>query len=100
MSDGSGGPDGYVAVKHGAVGMTRTCANVLAPQSIRVNMIHEDFGAWSHTTKIADRMVNPMPVPALDPTDVSNTVAFLVSDDAKYITGVALPVDAGFNVRL
>ena len=41
-----------------------------------------------------------MPVPALDPTDVSHTVAFLASDEAKYITGVALPVDAGFNARL
>lgn len=45
-------------------------------------------------------MTNPMPVPALDPRDVSHTVAFLASDEAKYITGVTLPVDAGFNARL
>ena len=112
MSDGNGGPDGYVASKHGVVGLMRTYANILAPHSIRVNTIHptgvltpmimnEAFASWvTHHPEIADRMTNPMPVPALDPTDVSHTVAFLASDEAKYITGVALPVDAGFNARL
>jgi SDR family mycofactocin-dependent oxidoreductase len=112
MSDGNGGPDGYVASKHGVVGLMRTYANVLAPHSIRVNTIHptgvmtpmimnESFVKWvTAHPEIADRMTNPMPVPALDPTDVSHTVAFLASDEAKYITGVTLPVDAGFNARL
>jgi SDR family mycofactocin-dependent oxidoreductase len=112
MSDGNGGPDGYVAAKHGVVGLMRTYANVLAPHSIRVNTIHptgvltpmivnEAFGSWvAQHPEIADRMTNPMPVPALDPVDVSHTVAFLASDEAKYITGVTLPVDAGFNARL
>ncbi len=112
MSDGNGGPDGYVAAKHGVVGLMRTYANVLAPHSIRVNTIHptgvmtpmimnESFVSWVSThPEIADRMTNPLPVPALDPTDVSHTVAFLASDEAKYITGVTMPVDAGFNARL
>ena len=112
MSDGNGGPDGYVASKHGVVGLMRTYANVLAPHSIRVNTIHptgvltpmimnEAFGSWvAHHPEIADRMTNPMPVPALEPSDVSHAVAFLASDEAKYITGVTLPVDAGFNARL
>jgi SDR family mycofactocin-dependent oxidoreductase len=112
MSDGNGGPDGYVASKHGVVGLMRSYANVLAPHSIRVNTIHptgvmtpmimnESFAAWvTHHPEIADRMTNPMPVPALDPVDVSHAVAFLASDEAKYITGVTLPVDAGFNARL
>lgn len=112
MSDGNGGPDGYVASKHGVVGLMRCYANILAPHSIRVNTIHptgvltpmimnEAFGTWvAKHPEIADRMTNPMPVPALDPTDVSHTVAFLASDEAKYITGVTLPVDAGFNARL
>jgi SDR family mycofactocin-dependent oxidoreductase len=112
MSDGNGGPDGYVAAKHGVVGLMRTYANVLAPHSIRVNTIHptgvmtpmimnESFVSWvTHHPEIADRMTNPLPVPALDPTDVSHTVAFLASDEAKYITGVTMPVDAGFNARL
>jgi SDR family mycofactocin-dependent oxidoreductase len=112
MSDGNGGPDGYVAAKHGVVGLMRTYANVLAPHSIRVNTIHptgvmtpmimnESFVSWvTNHPEIADRMTNPLPVPALDPTDVSHTVAFLASDEAKYITGVTMPVDAGFNARL
>jgi NAD(P)-dependent dehydrogenase (short-subunit alcohol dehydrogenase family) len=37
-----------------------------------------------------------MPVEVLDVEDVANAVAWLVSDQARYITGVALPVDAGF----
>jgi SDR family mycofactocin-dependent oxidoreductase len=112
MSDGNGGPDGYVAAKHGVVGLMRSYANVLAPHSIRVNTIHptgvmtpmimnEAFASWvAHHPEIADRMTNPMPVPALEPVDVSHAVAFLASDEAKYITGVTLPVDAGFNARL
>ncbi len=112
MSDGNGGPDAYVAAKHGVVGLMRTYANLLAPHSIRVNTIHptgvmtpmimnDAFVSWvAHHPEIADRMTNPMPVPALDPTDVSHTVAFLASDEAKYITGVTMPVDAGFNARL
>jgi len=39
-------------------------------------------------------------VPALEPVDIANAVAWLVSDDGKYVTGVTLPVDAGFNARL
>jgi NAD(P)-dependent dehydrogenase (short-subunit alcohol dehydrogenase family) len=89
-----------------------TCADLPTVQSIQVNTIHptgvmpptvmnESFVGWvTEHPEIADRMTNPMPVPALDPNDVSHTVAFLASDEAKYITGVTMPVDAGFNVRL
>jgi NAD(P)-dependent dehydrogenase (short-subunit alcohol dehydrogenase family) len=38
-------------------------------------------------------------VQILQPADISDTIAFLVSDQAKWITGVSLPVDAGFSVR-
>jgi NAD(P)-dependent dehydrogenase (short-subunit alcohol dehydrogenase family) len=41
-------------------------------------------------------MGNAMPVEVLDVEDVANAVAWLVSDQARYITGVTLPVDAGF----
>jgi NAD(P)-dependent dehydrogenase (short-subunit alcohol dehydrogenase family) len=88
------------------------CADLPTVQSIRVNTIHptgvmtpmimnESFVGWvTEHPEMADRMTNPMPVPALDPTDVNHTVAFLASGEAKYITGVTLPLDAGFNVRL
>jgi len=44
-------------------------------------------------------MQNALPVDILQPEDISNAVAFLCSDEARYITGVSLPVDAGFSVR-
>jgi NAD(P)-dependent dehydrogenase (short-subunit alcohol dehydrogenase family) len=44
-------------------------------------------------------MQNAMPVPILQPSDISDAIAFLVSDQAKWITGISLPVDAGFSIR-
>jgi NAD(P)-dependent dehydrogenase (short-subunit alcohol dehydrogenase family) len=44
-------------------------------------------------------MNNPLPIDVLEPDDVTNAVVFLVSDEARYITGVMLPVDAGFCNR-
>lgn len=42
--------------------------------------------------------LNTLPVPWVDPVDVSKALLFLVSDDARYITGASLPIDAGANV--
>lgn len=105
----------YSAAKHGLVGMMRTLALELAPHSIRVNSVHP-------TAVNTDMIMNPvtfrlfrpdlddpgledvreafqgnnaLPVPWIEPEDVSKAVLFLVSDDARYITGVTLPVDAG-----
>jgi NAD(P)-dependent dehydrogenase (short-subunit alcohol dehydrogenase family) len=44
-------------------------------------------------------MRNAMPVQILQPVDISDAIAFLVSDQEKWITGVSLPVDAGFSIR-
>jgi NAD(P)-dependent dehydrogenase (short-subunit alcohol dehydrogenase family) len=46
-----------------------------------------------------EHMNNPLPVDVLEPEDISNAVAFLVSDEGRFITGVTLPVDAGFCNR-
>lgn len=112
VSDGNGGPDGYVAAKHGIVGLMRSYANILGPQNIRVNTVHptgvmtpmimnESFMSWvGHHPEIANRMTNILPVPALEPVDVSHAIAWLVSDEAKWITGVTLPVDGGFAARI
>ncbi len=112
MSDGSGGVDGYIAAKHGVVGLMRSYANILGPHGVRVNTIHptgvltpmimnEAFGSWASLhPEVADRMTNLLPVPAIEPVDVSHAIAWLVSDEARYVTGVALPVDAGFTARI
>ena len=44
-------------------------------------------------------LANALPVGMIEPVDVSNAILWLVSDDGRYVTGVALPVDAGFTVK-
>jgi NAD(P)-dependent dehydrogenase (short-subunit alcohol dehydrogenase family) len=44
-------------------------------------------------------MMHAPPVPWLEPVDISNAVLFLASDEARYITGVTLPIDAGVLVK-
>jgi SDR family mycofactocin-dependent oxidoreductase len=107
---GWGGLDGYTAAKTGIVGLMRLYANLLASDNIRVNTVHptgvnsgmvqnEAFAAWAAAAvgDDASALANPLPVELLDPDDVAAAVAWLVSDDAKWVTGVALPVDAGFT---
>ena len=109
--DGSGGSEGYAAAKHGVVGLMRTYADWLGQYSIRVNTVHptgvntpmivnEVMERYIHDNPgVGDALQNLLPVPMVEAIDISNAIAFLVSDDARYITGVTLPVDAGFTVR-
>lgn len=103
------GSIGYTAAKHGVVGLVKTYANLLAPQNIRVNSIHpcgvdtpmidnEFFRQWQATAEAHGQhnMGNALPVALVQPEDIANAVAWLVSDQARYVTGVTLPVDAGF----
>jgi enoyl-[acyl-carrier-protein] reductase (NADH) len=50
-------------------------------------------------TNAISGMQNALPLPALQPEDVANAVAYLVSEEAKFITGIQWPLDAGFSVR-
>jgi SDR family mycofactocin-dependent oxidoreductase len=109
--NGSGALDGYVASKHGVVGLMRSWANWLAPHSIRVNTVHptgvntpmimnDSVGEFVNSSpEIANALSNLLPVPMLEAGDISDAVAWLVSDHARYITGVTLPVDAGFTAK-
>ena len=109
-TDGSGGWDGYTAAKHGVVGLMRAYAWLLGPKSIRVNSIHPSGVPTQMTVNhlFAEyvaanpehlaRLGNAMPVQWIDPEDISNAVAWLASDDARYVSGVTLPVDAGSNI--
>ncbi|OBF52059.1 mycofactocin-coupled SDR family oxidoreductase [Mycolicibacterium monacense] len=109
------GSIGYAAAKHGIVGIMRVYANILATHSIRVNSVHpagvntpmidnEFTRSWleglAQETRgrgeMAPNMTNALPVQALEVEDIAAVVAFLASDEARYITGVTLPVDAGF----
>ncbi len=107
-----GGGLGYAASKHGVVGLMRTLANALAPQSIRVNTVHPTAvntmmavnpamtAFLEHYPDGGPHLQNPMPVGLLEPEDISAAVSYLVSDAAKYVTGVTFPVDAGFCNKL
>jgi SDR family mycofactocin-dependent oxidoreductase len=106
----------YVAAKHGVVGLMRTLAQELAPHMIRVNTVNPTTVNTPMVMSDAFfRIVRPdlenptrddaaeafiglnaLPVPWIEAIDVSNAVLWLASDEARYITGVALPVDAGF----
>jgi len=105
----------YTAAKWGLVGIGKQMALALAEHSIRVNVVHPTGVASGMTMNSAmerlmaeavaggantiSAMQNALPVDILQPEDISNAVAFLCSDEARYITGVSLPVDAGFSVR-
>ena len=102
---------GYAAAKHGIVGLMRVYANLLAPHSIRVNSVHpagvntpmidNDFTrSWlegmAQETQGGPDMGNALPVRTLEPEDIANAAFWLVSDAARYVTGITLPVDAGY----
>ena len=109
----------YVSAKHGVVGLMRTLALELAPYSIRVNSIHptqvdtpmiQNEATYrlfrpdlEHPTREdfapASQSLNALPIPWVEPVDISNAVLFLASDEGRYITGVTLPVDAGTVIK-
>jgi (+)-trans-carveol dehydrogenase len=109
----------YVAAKHGLIGLMRTAASELAAQSIRVNavlptsvntkMFVNDatvrlFRPDLENPTVDDAMavaamMHALPVPMVEPEDTAAAVLWLASDEARYITGVALPVDAGALIR-
>ncbi|MQY26545.1 mycofactocin-coupled SDR family oxidoreductase [Nocardia aurantia] len=105
----------YAAAKRGVVGLMQGLAGYLAPEWIRVNTIHPTGVASGMTQNDAMRalmeqaaaggqnsisgMQNALPIPMLEVEDVANAVAYLVSDEAKFITGIEWPLDAGFMVR-
>jgi NAD(P)-dependent dehydrogenase (short-subunit alcohol dehydrogenase family) len=63
-------------------------------------IVNDIMQAWLDAdSHVGDAMANALPVGMIEPVDVSNAIVWLVSDDARYITGVALPVDAGFTVK-
>jgi (+)-trans-carveol dehydrogenase len=109
----------YSAAKHGLVGLMKALANELGSSKIRVNTVHptsvstpmihnrssyrlfrpdlEDPGPEDVAAPFAD--LNILPVPWVEASDVSNAVLWLASDEARYVTGTQLTVDAGCTER-
>lgn len=108
----------YVAAKHGVIGITRTLAQELGPAGIRVNAVcptsvntpmiqnqatYDMFSGGPGGTEEAMKQVltglQVLPIPWIEPEDVSNAVVWLASDDARYVTGLAVPIDGGAGVK-
>lgn len=108
----------YTAAKHGVVGLARNMALELAPYGVRVNTVDPTsvktdmimnqlyldraVGHQGATVEEAQTRLgawNALPIPWIEPIDVANAVLFLLSDEARYITGVSLPVDAGAMLK-
>ncbi len=110
-----GGIPAYTASKHGLVGLMKSAAHELSRLSIRVNSVHPGnvltpmidnealFGLFRPdlpaptAADVAPAMqgMNLLPAPWAMPSDVTEAVVWLASDQARYITGAALPIDLG-----
>jgi (+)-trans-carveol dehydrogenase len=110
----------YVSAKHGVVGLMRSLAVELGQHHIRVNSVlptnvstpmFMNEGTFKmfrpdlenpgpdDVAAVAAQFMHVLPVGWVEPEDVSNAILFLVSDEARYITGVTLPVDAGALIK-
>jgi NAD(P)-dependent dehydrogenase (short-subunit alcohol dehydrogenase family) len=105
----------YVAAKHGVIGLMRSFAVELGQRMIRVNavlpthvntpLLMNEATYRAFRPELEDpgpddlasvcQTFHVLPIPWVTAEDISNAVLFLASDEARYITGVALPVDAG-----
>lgn len=104
----------YTAAKHGVLGVMRAFALELAPFGIRANSVDptvvktdmvmnqaylDRLGGHEGTTLEEAREYylkwNTLPIPWCEPVDIANAALFLASDEARAITGIALPVDLG-----
>jgi SDR family mycofactocin-dependent oxidoreductase len=109
----------YVAAKWGVIGLAKSAAIEVAPHGVTVNVICPTNVATDMIQNSAAyrlfrpdlenptqedaipgfQSLNPIPIPWVEPIDISNAMAFLCSDDARYITGETLAVAAGFNAN-
>lgn len=101
------GPHAYTAAKHGVIGLTKSVANELAPNGIRVNAISPGNTVTAMTAAVstgdpdnvdgtAERIASGSPLGyAGFPADIAAAALYLASDDARYVSGHTLVVDAG-----
>jgi len=102
---GAPGLGGYVASKHGVVGLTRTAALEYAKRGIRVNAVCPSFTKTDMVQRMIDQdpkiehiLNNASPMKRMgEPTEVASAVAYLCSDEASFTTGQALALDGGIT---
>ena len=113
LTDGRGGSDAYNMSKLAITGLVQSYANLLAPNSIRVNavaptncatpMVTENpalFKVIEASPNLVNAMQTALPdFPMIEPKDVSNAILFLISEQGRTFTGSILKVDAGMDIR-
>mgnify|MGYP001449015776 CR=1 FL=1 len=97
---GNAGQANYAAAKAGLIGLTKSAARELASRNIQVNAVAPGFIETDMTDVLTDEqkeaMLQVIPMQQLgQPEDVAKAVAFLLSEDARYITGQTLHIDGG-----
>lgn len=105
----------YVAAKHGVVGLMRAFAVELGEHNVRVNSVHPTNVSTPmfmnadtmrgfrpdldepgpDDVAVVAKLMHVLPIGWVEPDDVASAVLYLASDEARYVTGVALPVDGG-----
>ncbi|MGE3392347.1 MAG: SDR family NAD(P)-dependent oxidoreductase, partial [Gammaproteobacteria bacterium] len=94
----------YNSAKHGVVGMTKTIALEYAARNIRVNAVCPGFietpmlnRVTDASVKIREQLIRAVPMKRVaGASEIGDAVAWLLSDRASYVTGIALPVDGGW----
>jgi NAD(P)-dependent dehydrogenase (short-subunit alcohol dehydrogenase family) len=102
---GGGGMPAYYTTKHAVIGLVKAAAAELAPHKVRVNAVCPGvidtpiLGPAFGNQQIAESVLGPLhPLGRVGkPEEIAEAVAFLLSDQAAFITGVALPVDGGLS---
>ena len=96
----------YSDAKHGVIGLTRSAAVEYGARGIRVNAVCPGFIATPMTQFMSDdpetisRVVSAYPVGRVgNPEEIANAVTWLCSEDAAFVTGIAMPVDGGFVAK-
>ena len=97
---GNAGQANYAAAKSGIIGFTKSVAKELAARGVNVNAIAPGFITTDMTAKLPEKIkeetLKQIPMEKFGtPEDVANLAAFLVSDQAAYITGQVINVDGG-----
>ncbi len=99
---GNAGQANYSAAKAGVIGLTKSTARELASRGIRVNAVAPGFIETDMTAELSEsvrsEVVKDIALGTLGkPADVANMVAFLASEEARYITGQVIAVDGGMT---
>lgn len=100
---GNAGQSNYAAAKAGIIGFTKSIAKEIASRGITANAVAPGFVETDMTKKLNDRVkegiMTSIPLKRMaTPEDIANTVAFLSSDMAAYITGQVISVDGGMHI--